>query len=336
VLGTIIRRCLGTIPLLLVLSIVSFAIIKSLPGDPVDILLGTAQRDISPAQVSEMRRELGLDKPATQQYLSWISGVLLRGQLGRSYRDGRPVTEVIAERLPATLSLVGTSLIFAFTFGITCGLLMAAINGTRFGPTLENLMITSALVLYSAPGFWLGFLVIALITQCPGLSWFPVLGLHAPGAATDFPTLRYLFLPALVLACRRTAKVALFVRASTLEELAKDYVTVARSKGLSQAGVIVRHVAKNSLLPAVSLAGLSLPALLGGSVLIESVFGWPGMGRLAVDATFGRNYPVLLALILIYGTLVVFANMMSDVVQLAMDPRMREYEQPAASGGVPQ
>jgi peptide/nickel transport system permease protein len=335
VLGTIIRRCLGTIPLLLVLSIVSFAIIKSLPGDPVDILLGTAQRDIAPAQVSEMRRELGLDKPPAQQYFAWISGVVCRGQLGRSYRDGRPVAQVIAERLPATLSLVGTSLIFAFTFGITAGLLMAAINSTKFGPPLENAMISTALVFYSAPGFWLGFLVIALITQCPGLAWFPVLGLHAPGADSILPSLRYLILPALVLSCRRTAKVALFVRSSTLEELAKDYVIIARSKGLSKPGVIVRHVAKNSLLPAVSLAGLSLPALLGGSVLIENVFGWPGMGRLAVDATFGRNYPVLLALIMIYGALVVIANMMSDVVQMAMDPRMREHDQLAGSGGGP-
>ena len=332
-LATIIRRCLGTIPLLFVLSVVSFAIIKSLPGDPVDILLGTAQRDISPAQVSEMRRELGLDKPPAQQYASWIAGVLCRAQLGRSYRDGRPVAEVIAERLPATMSLVATSLIFAFTFGITSGLLMAAINSTKFGPLLENFMITTALVFYSAPGFWLGFLVIALITQCPGLSWLPVLGLHAPGVDSVFPTWRYLILPALVLSCRRTAKVALFVRASTLEELAKDYVIIARSKGLSKPGVIVRHVAKNSLLPAVSLAGLSLPALLGGSVLIENVFGWPGMGRLAVDATFGRNYPVLLALIMIYGALVVVANMISDLVQMAMDPRMREHEQFAAAGG---
>jgi peptide/nickel transport system permease protein len=316
---------------LFVLSLLSFAIIKSLPGDPVDILLGSAQKDISPAAVSQMRQELGLDKPPAQQYAAWLQGVLFRHELGRSYRDGRPVSDVIAERLPATLSLVGVSLIFAFTFGITSGLAMAALNATKVGSTIESVLVTSALILYSAPSFWLGFMALAVVMQSPCLSFIPILGLHEPGGSGLYPALPYLLLPAAVLSCRRTAKVALFVRTSTLEELTKDYVTVARSKGLSNLQVICRHVAKNSLLPAISLAGLSLPALLGGSVLVETVFGWPGMGRLAVDATFGRNYPVLLALIMIYGALVVASNMIADIAQYALDPRMRQFE-PASSG----
>jgi peptide/nickel transport system permease protein len=183
-----------------------------------------------------------------------------------------------------------------------------------------------SLFLYSAPSFWLGFIAIAAITQFACLSAIPVLGLHAPGVACVLPSLQYMILPAIVLACRRAAKVALFVRSSTLEELTKDYVTVARSKGLSRPAVIWRHAARNSLLPVVSLIGLSLPALLGGSVLVETVFGWPGMGRLAVDATFGRNYPVLLALIMIYGTLVIVSNLLADITQYAVDPRVREAE----------
>ena len=281
-----------------------------------------------------MRAELGLDKPPAQQYVAWIKGIALHGEFGRSYRDGRPVGEVIAERLPATLSLVGISLVLAFAFGIAFGLAMAALNGSKVGPAVESLLIALAMILYSAPNFWLGFLAIAVVMQTPALSFLPILGLHAPGVAGLYPSFTYLFLPALVLSCRRTAKVALFVRTSTLEELTKDYVTVARSKGLSRTAVIIKHAAKNSLLPAISLAGLSLPALLGGSVLVETVFGWPGMGRLAVDATFGRNYPVLLALIMIYGTLVVISNLIADIAQYAADPRIREFEpvSPGRSG----
>jgi len=330
-LGLIFRRCLGSLPLLLILSILSFAIIKSLPGDPVDVLLGTAQKDVSLADLKALRQELGLDKPVAQQYVAWMSGVLVHHEFGRSYRDGRPVSELIAERLPSTLMLVGTSIIFAFTFGITSGLFMAFLNGSKIGGYIESLLVTLALFLYSAPSFWLGFMSIAVITECSWFSGVPVLGLHAPGAEVALPSLAYLILPALVLACRRTAKVALFVRTTTLEELTKDYIVVARSKGLSNTAVILRHAAKNSLMPVVSLVGLSLPALLGGSVLVETVFGWPGMGRLAVDATFGRNYPVLLALIMIYGALVIVSNLLADLLQVAIDPRARELE---LSGGV--
>lgn len=315
---------MGALPLLLVLSVVSFAIIKSLPGDPVDVLLGSAQKDVTPAELNSLRRDLGLYCPLLQQYGAWLSGVLLRHELGRSYRDGRPVADLIAERLPATLSLVATSIILAFTFGITSGLGMAFLNESKLGGYFETALVTMSLLLYSAPSFWLGFLAIAVLTETPCFSGLPVLGLHAPGAQSAMPSFAYLLLPSLVLACRRAAKVALFVRTTTLEEMTKDYILVARSKGLSRAGVIVRHAAKNSLLPVVSLVGLSLPALLGGSVLIETVFGWPGMGRLAVDATFGRNYPVLLALIMIYGALVIVSNLAADLMQIALDPRGSE------------
>lgn len=325
-LGIIVRRMISAIPLLFVLSILSFAIIKSLPGDPVDVLMGSAQKDFSPAELKAMRSELGLDRPVVQQYASWVTGVVFRHELGRSYRDGRPVADVIAERLPATLSLVGTSLIIAFTLGISLGLAMASLNGTKLGNILDGLLITNSLFMYSAPSFWLGFLAIAAVARYSWLSPVPVLGLHSPGMPVAVPSLSYLLLPAVVLACRRTAKVALFVRTSTLEELAKDYVIAARSKGLSKFQALIRHAARNSLLPVVSLAGLSLPALLGGSVLVETVFGWPGMGRLAVDATFGRNYPVLLALIMIYGGFVIISSLVADISQLALDPRTREQD----------
>lgn len=326
-LGVILRRCLGSLPLLLLLSIVSFAVIKAIPGDPVDILLGQAEKDVSPAQVQAMRNELGLNQPMAKQYLSWLKGVITKGEFGRSYRDERPALTVIQERLPATLLLVGSALVVSFTFGILWGLLMVFLRLGNVSSALDALLVSVAVIFYSAPSFWVGFIALAIVSKWEPSLGIPVLGLHEPGLVAGWETmLRHAFLPALVLASRRTAKVALFVRASTLEELNKGYVTTARSKGLSSLAVLTRHVIRNSLLPVVSLVGLSLPALLGGSVMVESVFAWPGMGRLAVDATFGRNYPILLALIMIYGTLVIVSNLVADVVQLYLDPRALDQE----------
>ena len=325
-LGMVLKRCLGSLPLLFLLSLVSFCIIKVLPGDPVEIMLGTAEKDVPPEQVAIMRKELGLDQPPVKQYAAWATGVVTRAEFGRSYRDGRPAINVIKERLPATLVLVGTALTISFTIGIVWGLFMAWLRLTK-AAQLDSFLIGLALLFYSAPSFWVGFLAIALVASYGPLSGVPVLGLHNPGEVGTLVALfEHAFLPALVLASRRTAKVALFVRASTIEEMGKGYVTTARGKGLSNAAVIIRHVMKNSFLPVASLIGLSLPALLGGSVLVESVFAWPGMGRLAVDATFGRNYPVLLALIMIYGTLVIASNLIADIVQLYLDPRARDFE----------
>jgi peptide/nickel transport system permease protein len=314
---------MAAIPLLFVLSLVSFSLVKAAPGDPLTVMLGNAQRDISPAQLSEMRRQLGLDRTFAEQYGHWLAGILTRGDFGRSYTDGRPVLEIIKERLPATVTLVLLSLIVSFVVGIGWGFFMIwlRISPTTFG--YEGLLFSLAIVFYSSPSFWLGLLVIAALARCPQLNGISLLGLHSPGQSSSlFSWFTHMLLPALVLASRRTAKTALFVRASALDELSKDYVLTARSKGLSKVSVLVRHVARNSFLPVVSLVGLALPALLGGSVLVEAVFAWPGMGRLAVESTFARNYPVMLALIMLYGTMVIVSSLVADIVQILMDPRL--------------
>lgn len=323
-LGIILKRCLQAIPLLLLLSILSFCLVKSLPGDPVDVLLGTAQRDVAPQQLQEMRHELGLDRSPIEQYVAWLSNWVLKGEFGRSYRDGRPVRHIIVERLPATLTLVGSALFLSFTIGTIWGLLMVFLS-PRWR-VITALLFGTAVFFYSAPSFWIGFLALGVVANNHWLSFVPVLGWHDPGvpAALSWRTASHLLLPALVLSSRRTAKVALFVRASTSDELTHEYVTAALSRGLSRATVLIKHIGKNSLAPIISLFGLSLPSLLGGSVLIETVFGWPGMGRLIVDATFGRNYPVILALVMIYGALVVVSNLVSDLLQMMIDPRTRE------------
>jgi peptide/nickel transport system permease protein len=323
--GIIYKRCLAAIPLLAVLSLVAFSIIKSLPGDPVDVMLGTAQRDIPPAVVLEMKKELGLDQPLPKQYLGWLGRIVTKGDFGRSYKDGRPVMQVIGERLPATAVLVISSLIISFTVGIIWGILLIWLRTAKASAIAENCVFALAVIFYSAPNFWVGMLLIAVLASTPQFDQLSLLGLHDPGTLPSLPDiLRHVILPAIVLSTRRAAKVALFVRASTLDELSKEYVLTARSKGLSKVAVIVRHVARNSLLPVVSLVGLSLPALLGGSVLVETVFAWPGMGRLAVESTFARNYPIMLALILLYGFLVIISNLLADIIQTMLDPRLQD------------
>ncbi|HEY9785032.1 MAG TPA: ABC transporter permease [Candidatus Obscuribacterales bacterium] len=319
------RRCLQAVPLLLVLSIVTFLAIQSLPGDPVDVMLGSAKRDIAADELEEMRHELGIDRPLVEQYFRWLSNCVLKGDWGRSYKDGRAVTKIVEERLPATFMLVGSALLLAFSLGVAWGLAMVWLKQYPAGHLFEALLFSLAITLYSAPGFWVGFLALAFVAKTNIHGGLPLLSVHAPGDNTTFLSgLFYALIPSTVLSLRRMAKVALFVRTSVLDELNRDYVVTALSKGLGQMTVLIKHVLRNGLSPVITLIGLSLPYLLGGSVLVESVFGWPGMGSLVVDATFGRNYPVILGLVTMYGSIVIFSNLLADSLQIALDPRLRQ------------
>lgn len=325
----IIKRLLSAIPLLLILSLFSFALVRSIPGDPVDVFLGNSQKDIPAVELAALRQEFGLDEPWPKQYLHWLGGFAGRGELGRSYRDGQPVLRVISERLAPTIALTGAALILAFAGGITFGLLLAYLSTLRcLWP--NQLLYFLTLAIYSTPSFYLALIALFLFTQWSNLA--PVLAFNNPGQInTPLTLLAHVWLPASVLALRRGAKVALFIKASVSAELTKQYVVYALSKGLSFRDVIIRHVFKNSLMPTISLLGLSLPSLLGGSVLVETIFAWPGLGRLTVEATFGRNYPVLVALTVIYGTIVVLANLIADVLSYSVDPRLAKSEQEKAS-----
>ena len=328
-LELLLRRCLQAVPLLAILSIVTFAAVLSLPGDPVDVLVGNAQKDMDTQEIQILRREFGLDKSPFEQYVLWLSNGVFKGNLGRSYKDGRPVVAIIRERLPSTVRLVATALLLAFGVGIFWGLAMVALKQSQLGKYFEAGLFVLALVLYSAPGFWIGFVALTLAGRMSIFGDIPLLAVHEAGkppvGATAFlSTLTYVLLPAAVLSLRRMAKIALFVRTATLNELSQEYVTTALGKGLSRIRVLTKHVLRNSLAPIINLAGLSLPSLLGGSVLIETVFAWPGMGRLAVESTFGRDYPMILALEMMYGGLVIVSNLAADIFELMTDPRRRE------------
>ncbi|PWT97149.1 MAG: hypothetical protein C5B53_08475 [Candidatus Melainabacteria bacterium] len=319
-LKLIIKRCLAGIPLLLLLSLLTFTLLRALPGDPVEVFIGASEKDLSAEQKQVLRQELGLDKSLPEQYFCWLKQTM-HGNLGASYKDGRPVLTLIAERVPATALLVGTALLIAMITGAIWGVFMAFLAYSKRASYLEELSLATAYALYSTPSFWLGFLLIAWVGQS-GLPQIHLLGLHAPGkVGIGFTTI---LLPALVLASRRAAKLGLILRSSMLNEVNKDYVLCARAKGLSAIKTLFKHVGKNSLAPTINLVALSIPALIGGSVLVETVFAWPGMGRLAVEATFARNYPILLALTIIYGTLVILANLAADVMQMVIDPRLQE------------
>lgn len=328
-LELLLRRCLQAVPLLVFLSIITFAAVLSLPGDPVDVLVGNAQKDMEPAEIQLLRQEFGLDKSPVEQYLLWVSNGVLKGNLGKSYKDGRPVVTIVLERLPSTIRLVATALVLAFGIGLFWGLSMVLLKQSTVGKWLEAALFVVALIMYSAPGFWIGFIALTMAGRMSILGDVPLLAVHAAGtplanAAATLSAFWYVLLPATVLSLRRMAKVALFVRTATLNELGQEYVTTALGKGLSRVRVLTKHVLRNSLAPIINLAGLSLPSLLGGSVLIETVFAWPGMGRLAVESTFGRDYPMILALVLMYGALVIFSNLAADMLELINDPRRRD------------
>jgi peptide/nickel transport system permease protein len=330
-LAIVLKRSLSAVPLLFFVSILAFLLMKAIPGDPVDVLLGSSEKDLSSQQVQLLRQQMGLDQPLPKQYLTWVSGWWGAGELGRSYRDGRPVLEVINERLGNTFLLVFVSLLFSFGVGISVGLALAFAASTRWR-ALSHLLLPVVLFFYCAPSFWLAFLAISAVQAwLPG---WPILGMHDPGRSTTlFSLMQHVVLPALLLSSRKSAKVALFVRAMVLEQAGRDYVLVARSKGLSQPAVLFRHVLRNSLIPVIALLGLALPALFGGAVLIETVFGISGLGRLAVEATFGRNYPVMMGLIVIYGSVVIVSNLIADILYCLVDPRVKEEME---SGGLSQ
>jgi peptide/nickel transport system permease protein len=305
---------------LLLLSLLTFTLLRALPGDPVEVFIGASEKDLSAEQKHILRQELGLDKSLPEQYFCWLRQTM-HGNLGCSYKDGRPVLTLILERIPATVSLVGVALLIAVTVGSISGVFMAWLSYSKRAGYLEELSLAAAYAFYSTPSFWLGFLLIAWVGQS-GVEQIHLLGLHAPGQhGVSFATV---LLPALVLASRRAAKLSLILRSAMLNEVNKDYVLAARARGMSALRTLFTHVGKNSLAPTINLVALSIPALIGGSVLVETVFAWPGMGRLAVEATFARNYPILLALTIIYGTLVILANLAADVMQMIIDPRLRE------------
>ncbi|MBI5252922.1 MAG: ABC transporter permease [Euryarchaeota archaeon] len=317
-LSYVLRRIIVMIPLVLGISIISFSIIHLAPGSPASVLLGPKALD--PEAVARVNANLGLDKPIYVQYFKWLSRIL-QGDLGISVGLilGMQVNELVAARILPTLELTISALILSIVVAIPVGVLSAVRQYSLF----DHLATVGAFAGISLPNFWLALMLILLFSV--KLGWLPSSGIIDPRitAPTIFDYLRHLIIPAFVLGTAGMAGIARFVRASMLEVLRQDYITAARARGLSERTVIYKHALKNALLPLVTILGMSLPGLLSGAVLVETVCGWPGMGRLAVSAVFGRDYPVMMALVLLFGILVVIGNLIADVAYAYVDPRIR-------------
>lgn len=299
----------------------TFALVHLAPGEP--FVAGAEERFVPPETVARMRERFGLDRPLGAQLVQYVANVA-RGDLGESFTRRRPVAAVLGEALPNTLLLGGVALLLSFALGLGLGVVQA----TRSGSWTDATLGTLALALASVPAFWLGLMLLLVFGEW--LHWLPVAGMTdvvaGPALGLAHRVLdvaRHLMLPALTLALVNAAAIARFHRAAMLEALGADFVRAARARGLGETRVLLAHAFRAALAPAITLAGLSVPALLTGAVLVESVFGWPGMGRVAYEAIFARDYNVITGVAVVTGVLVALGNLLADLGVAAADPRVR-------------
>lgn len=299
------RRLLLAIPTLVLMSIAVFISVRLVPGGPVQVMLGLANSN--QAAVERLTKELGLNLPLWQQYWNWLVAVL-HGNFGTSLFTGESVATMIAQRFPNTLQLVASSMLISIVLGLTAGVTAAV----HKGGTVDTLVTFAAVLGVSLPGFWFGLMLILLFAV--DLRWFPVAG--AGG-------LSYLVLPAFTLGVTTASVVARFARASVVESLHEDFIRTARAKGLGERIVMWRHALRNALLPVVTVMVLDGAFLLSGAIVTETIFSWPGMGRLFIQAINQTDYPVIMAIATYVSILVVVANIVADMLYAALDPRIR-------------
>ncbi len=300
----VIKRLLSTIPVLIGISLLLFIMLRMLPGDPAQVLAGEMA---SPAEIESIRHQLGLDRPIYVQYASFL-GRLVRFDLGRSARTQNPVIGEVWARLPNTAMLAVAAITLACLFGIPAGV----ISAVRPYTWVDYTVTLAALFGISMPVFWLGLMLVVL---------FSIILKLLPAGGTG--SWQHMILPSITLASFVVAFIARMTRATMLEVLSQDYTTTARSKGLKERVVIIKHALKNALIPIITVVGLQFGLLLGGAVLTETVFAWPGLGRLIVDSILARDYPVIQGAILIFGLLYILVNLTVDVIYAFVDPRIR-------------
>jgi ABC-type dipeptide/oligopeptide/nickel transport system permease component len=325
-------RLVSLLPVLLLVLVMVFSLSRLIPGDPAIALLGPGATD---AQVAALRSQLHLDRSPPAQFLSYLHGVL-QGDLGTSMQTGQAVTRAIAERLPATLELTFTATLMALLIGIPAGV-VAALRHQR---SVDHVIRVVSLTGVSTPAFLLALLLQLVFSIM--LGWLPISGRLSPYIVADPITgfavldalllrdpeqlrdaVLHLLLPSLVLAAYLASVVARFVRTSMIEVLGEDYIRTARAKGLSNTAVVLRHGLRNALLPAITVVGLSFAEMLGGAILTETVFSWPGIGRLMLDAIRNRDYPVIQGATLVFALLFVLTSLAVDLLYGALDPRIR-------------
>ena len=332
--GLIIGRLLQLIPVLFGVSLLVFGIMHITPGDPIELMMSQSG-NVTEAEIEGLRKEYGLDRPIHIQYLRFISNAV-RGDLGISYIHKRPVTEIIAARLPATIELTLLALVFSMLVAIPMGILSAV----KQYSALDKAGSIFALVGVSAPGFWLGTMLIVIFGA--HLGWLPTSSRLGDDIILESRTgyyildsllsgnwqalgdaIMHLILPAITLGASLTAISMRLTRSSMLDVIRQDYVTFARAKGLPSIVVIVKHALRNALIPIVTLAAVQVGVLLSGNMIVETVFGWPGIGSLAVNAIKARNYPLVQGVVLLYAITYVFLNLFADLLYTYLNPKLR-------------
>ena len=304
----IIRRVIQIIPTLLGISFLSFALLYIFPGDPAEIIL-TVTTGSEPSQeaIEEFRRQMGLDRPIIIQYIDWLLRVM-RGDFGKSWAEDKPVIDLIMERLPASAQLFFTTFIISTIFAILLGIIAVKYKDKA----IDHFCRLFSLLGISIPSFWLGLMLIYIFSV--KLKLLPAFG---------YGELKHMILPVLTWSLSFMAIKTRFVRASLLEELSKDYIITARAKGLSENKVLFRHAFRNALIPIITYFSLSISHLIVGSVMVEVVFSWPGLGSLLVESIFERDFPVVQALVLISGVVFTITNLVVDILYAIIDPRVR-------------
>ena len=319
----IFRRIFQAIPIMLLLSVFLFGVVRLMPGGP----LAQAERNpnVTPEQLAALRVRLGLDQPLPLQYVKWIKAFVLEGDWGYSIKFRRPVAEMIWERMPATLILFGVGFLIMLIFAIPIGVYSAIKPYSVF----DNIITTLSFAGQSVPVYWLGLvLIVVFYLNIPNPfgegPLFPAGGMYTVGKEGDtLDLLWHLVLPIAAMTFSWVAWYSRFLRSSMRDTLNEDYIRTARAKGLPLRTVHFRHALRNALLPLVTLIALDLPTVFGGAVFIETIFAWPGMGRLFWDAAKGRDYPILLAVMMIYAALTLVFNLIADIVYGFLDPRIR-------------
>jgi ABC-type dipeptide/oligopeptide/nickel transport system permease component len=330
--GYLLGRITATIPVLVLISLLVFLLIHAAPGDPADLLLSD---EASPADIAEARRRWGLDQPIYVQYLRFLANIA-SGDLGMSFRYSDPVLDLIGQRLPATIELATASLFIALVFGIPLGVWAGAKPNSR----ADNLGSMFGFFGISMPSFWLGIMLILIVSGY--FNWLPSSGRSTYGVAQGSETgfyifnsllsgnakaawdgIRYIIMPAIALGTGMMGLVMRVTRSSVLEIMSEDYVRTARAKGLSESRVLWRHVLRNALVPVITVVGLELGTLLSGSIIVETVFAWPGTGSLLIAGIQSRDYPLITGTVLTYTVAFVVINFAIDILYGWIDPRIR-------------
>lgn len=312
----ILRRLIQAVPLLFIVTVITYFIINAAPGDPVYMFVSPDQ--MNSANLDLIRHQLGLDKPVIVRYFIWL-GNMLQGDFGNSFFYQRPVMGVLLEALPNTMKLALAATIFAFSISIPAGIISAIKRNTL----IDYFFSTVSFIGVSLPGFWFGLILILFFSL--KLGWFPTGGMQSLDVTGSvfLDRIKYMVLPTMVLGMSAMAGQMRYMRSSMLEVIRQDYVRTARAKGLSEFVVIFKHALRNALLPIITLLGFIIPGLVGGAVITETIFAWPGIGRIAISASFNRDYPLMMGNLMISSTMVIVGSLVADILYAVADPRIK-------------